>query len=318
MLPVSTISEILCCLRCRGALSPEAGGLTCKRCGQAVAVHHGVVDFLGDDGYTQSFGFQWRRHRHTQIDRFNGTRISHERFFRQTQWQSQQLSGKKVLELGCGAGRFTEVALETGAQVYSMDASSAAFVNAENNDHPNLCVLRASLLDQPFLNASFDAMFCFGVIQHTPNVEQAFKSLFEYLKPGGLFCVDVYAAPLAYLHPRHLLRPLTRRMQPERLYGRVEALVKCLFPLADAALRVPGIGQGLARLVPVAHWGGAIELRDRAQYLEWSILDTFDWYSPRYESPQPLGKLQRWCRELQLQDYTIERYRGLFVIRGIR
>ena len=39
------------------------------------------------------------------------------------------LSGKKVLEVGSGPGRFTQIALDLGANLYSVELSSAAFVN---------------------------------------------------------------------------------------------------------------------------------------------------------------------------------------------
>jgi SAM-dependent methyltransferase len=223
-----------------------------------------------------------------------------------------------MLEIGSGPGRFTEIALSCGAKVFSLESSDAVFVNAQNNAQDNLCLIKASLYDPPFSRESFDYLFCFGVLQHTPDVHRAFHALFAPLKTGGKFCLDLYAAPYALLHPRQMIRPFTRKMDSEKLYRRVSALVPRLLPLSDALLKIPWAGEALARLVPVANWKGHLRFRDREQSLEWSILDTFDWYSPVYEKPQFLFTLKKWCREAKFQNFSIQRLRGVYVIRGTK
>jgi 2-polyprenyl-3-methyl-5-hydroxy-6-metoxy-1,4-benzoquinol methylase len=44
----------------------------------------------------------------------------------------------------------------------------------------------------PFRLGSFDKLFCFGVLQYTPDVRVAFFALPPMLKPGGEMVVDVY------------------------------------------------------------------------------------------------------------------------------
>ncbi|MFC7598978.1 class I SAM-dependent methyltransferase [Streptosporangium amethystogenes subsp. fukuiense] len=169
-------------------------------------------------------------------------------------WSAAELVGKAVLECGSGAGRFTEVLCETGAQVTSVDISSAVHANAASNGHfPRLRLVQASIYALPFPEESFDFLFCCGVIQHTPDVEKTFKTLFRYLRPGGRFCIDVYAAIVAYPHPRQLLRPITKHVPPAKLYALVEKAVPKLLPLSMKLSAVPWAGQCLARLIPVAN-----------------------------------------------------------------
>src|SRR5262245_52992088 len=78
-----------------------------------------VPRFVPTDDATAAFGFEWNKHPKTQFDSFNGMRLSEERFFGQTKWP-RDLSGQKILEVGSGAGRFSEIALKTGAQVFSV------------------------------------------------------------------------------------------------------------------------------------------------------------------------------------------------------
>ncbi|MFF5109294.1 class I SAM-dependent methyltransferase [Streptosporangium sp. NPDC000509] len=254
----------------------------------------------------------------TQLDSHSGMPISRSRLMNASGWSVADLKEKTVLECGSGAGRFTEVLCETGAKVTSVDISSAVHANAASNGRfPNLRIVQASIYELPFPEESFDFLFCCGVIQHTPDVEKTFKTLFRYLRPGGRFCIDVYAAIIAYTHPRQLLRPITKHMPPVKLYALVEKTVPRLLPLSMRLSAVPRVGQCLARLVPVANHG-YLGLTDKEIARNWSILDTFDWLSPRYERPQPRRRLERWTRELALREVSIERHRGLYVIRGTK
>ncbi|GAA1273640.1 hypothetical protein GCM10009677_28590 [Sphaerisporangium rubeum] len=309
--------EELVCPRCRGPLR-TAAGLRCESCDVTYPIDGQVPRFVPWDNYGESFGYQWNQHRLTQLDSVTGVPISRERLVRQSGWSLAELRGSSVLECGSGAGRFTEVLCETGAVVTSVDISSAVQANAASNGRfPNLRLIQASIYDLPLRAESFDHLVCLGVIQHTPDVERAFKTMFRYLRPGGRFCVDVYAAVVAYPHLRQLLRPVTKRIPPHRLYRLVQRTVPSLLPISDALGSVPVAGQWLMRLVPVAnhrHLG----LPDDATRLTWSILDTFDWLAPRHEKPQPRRRLARWADDLGLSEVSIERHRGLYVIRGVK
>ncbi|ETK33494.1 methyltransferase domain-containing protein [Microbispora sp. ATCC PTA-5024] len=311
--------ETLRCPRCRGGLCRlSAELLCCTACGASYPVDRGVPRFVPEDGYARSFGYQWNRHRLTRLDSFTGVPVSRDRLLAESGWRPEDLRGVRVLEAGSGAGRFTEVLCEMGALVTSVDISSAVHANAASNGRfPNLRLVQASVYDLPFEEESFEVLVCLGVVQHTPDVERAFKALFRCLRPGGRFCVDVYAAPVAYPHLRQVLRPFTRRMPPARLYALVEAVVPRLLPLARRLGRTPKARPYLTRLVPVATHD-RLGLTDPATLLAWSVLDTFDWLSPRYERPQTRRRLRRWAADLGLREVAVERRRGLYVVRGVK
>ena len=77
------------------------------------------------ESYAESFGFQWNRFRQTQLDSHSGHSVSRERFLTATGWEPESLAGKTVLDAGCGAGRFAEIALSCGATVFAVDYSRA-------------------------------------------------------------------------------------------------------------------------------------------------------------------------------------------------
>src|SRR5436190_16286116 len=98
----------------------EEGTLTCDCCGIAYPIVRGIPRFVEADNYANNFGFQWNRFRETQLDSHTGVPISRRRFLRQTGWNQQTLEGRLVLDAGCGAGRFAEVALSLGANLIAI------------------------------------------------------------------------------------------------------------------------------------------------------------------------------------------------------
>src|SRR5687768_6282169 len=85
-----------------------------------------IPRFVPASNYADNFGMQWNEFRTTQLDSHSGRDISADRFWRATGWRPEQLKGKWLLDAGCGAGRFAEVALQAGAIVVALDYSSAA------------------------------------------------------------------------------------------------------------------------------------------------------------------------------------------------
>src|SRR5712691_4035482 len=134
--------------------------------------------------YADSFGEQWNRYRRVQLDSATGKPLSRERLLDGTGWRPDELAGERILEVGCGAGRFTEVLLALGAEPSSVDYSSAADACLENcGGDPGLTVVQADLFALPFPKGSFDRVFCYGVLQHTPDPRGALLRLVEYARP---------------------------------------------------------------------------------------------------------------------------------------
>jgi len=264
-----------------------------------------VPRFVPADNYAANFGFQWNRFRRTQLDSFSGATISRDRFVRETGWTESALKGRRVLDVGCGAGRFAEVALAFGATVVAVDYSSAADACRANLPSDRLHVVQADIYSLPFEPASFDYVYSLGVIQHTPDVERAVKSMVAPLKPGGTLVVDVYPKHWkGWLHPRVWLRPFTTRVDASRLFSAIERATPALMRISNAVGNVPAVGSQLRRLVPVANYTGVLPLSD-AQLHEWAVLDTFDWLAPAFDRPQAPDTMRRWLVESGLTDVTV-------------
>ena len=294
----------------------EQGTLACTRCAARFPIVRFVPRFAPPENYSSSFGFQWQQFRTTQLDSQTGRPISRNRFFTQSNWPPDALKGALVLDAGCGAGRFAEVALEAGATLVALDYSTAVDACWSNFAfHPRLHLVQGDIYHLPFAPGTFDFVYSFGVLQHTPDVERAFKSLVPHVKPGGRLAVDLYpATPLNYFWPKYWLRPVTKRVPQEQLFRIVQRMVPLLLPVSLMLGRVPRVGRKLRHAIPVVNYEGILPL-SRKQIGEWAVLDTFDMLAPAYDQPQSTTTLRRWFDATDLVDVEVHRH-GLVVGRG--
>lgn len=267
----------------------------------------GAYRFVEDDNYTENFGFQWNKFAKTQIDRFSEqSSQSNTRFFAVTEWNKQDLTGQNVLEVGSGAGRFSQVVLdETNANLFSVDYSNAVEANFKNNGHhkDRLQLFQASVYDLPFAPASFDKVFCFGVLQHTPNVKKSVESLAKMVKPGGELLVDFY--PIrgwwTKIHAKYIFRPLSKRMSHEKLLKRIEKNAQWMINLSQFFNKIK-VGKITNRFIPICDIKNTLPPGlTKEQLREWVILDTFDMFSPEYDQPQRVETVRKWFEEFGLE-----------------
>ncbi|HZV00216.1 MAG TPA: class I SAM-dependent methyltransferase, partial [Planctomycetota bacterium] len=188
------------------------------------------------------------------------------------------MRGETILEVGSGAGRFTEPAASTGALVVSVDLSAAVEANySSNGDRANVLIAQSSIYELPLRRDSFDRVLCIGVLQHTPDVKRAFLALPQHLKPGGSLVVDFYRHYgfwLELLRTRRWVRPWTKRMRPASLYAACRRYVNFMWPFARRITALP-FGRRINRALLVADYSGLYGLDDDV-LREWAILDTFD------------------------------------------
>ena len=272
--------------------------------GNYVPVVHGVPRFVEGSNYTDNFGFQWNRFQETQIDtKSTGSQnLSRERFFAETGWENENLDGKDILEVGSGAGRFSQVVLDyTKANLYSVDYSDAVSANHRNNGHhgDRLKLFQASIYEMPFPDNSFDKVFCFGVLQHTPDFKKSIKSLADKVKPGGELVVDFYPMKgwWTKVHAKYLLRPITKRWSHDVLLRRIQRNADWMMKLTGFFDKI-GIGRIVNRFVPIVDIRGTLPPNLTKQELrEWVILDTFDMFSPEHDHPQRISTVKKWFEE---------------------
>jgi SAM-dependent methyltransferase len=271
--------------------------------GNLFPVLNGAVRIVKDSNYTDNFGFQWNKFQKTQIDRDNkNSQQSKERFFAETGWPENGMAGVNVLEVGSGAGRFSQVFLDhTKGNLYSVDYSDAVSANFKNNGHhgDRLKLFQASIYEMPFPNNSFDKVFCFGVLQHTPDFKKSVQCLIEKAQPGGEVIVDFYPIKgwWTKVHAKYIFRPFTKRMSHEKLLRKIERNAGWLTKLYFFFDKIK-IGRVVNRFLPICDIKGTLPKNlSKEELREWVILDTFDMFSPEHDHPQKISTVKKWFTE---------------------
>jgi SAM-dependent methyltransferase len=269
--------------------------MACKTCFRA---KNGVLCFVETEKYAGSFGFQWKIYARTQLDDENSSESECD-FRKRTGLEPPDLRGKLVLDVGCGMGRFAEIASRWGARVVGVDLSAAAEVAARNlADRPAVSIFRADVFSLPFAAESFDFIYSLGVLHHTPNCEQAFSRLPRLLKPGGTIAVWLYSGYNRWYRMSDLYRRVTHRLPSRPLHALCHVAVP-LYYLHKGLRRVPIVGVKASRLLycvlPISlHSSAAMR-----------VLDTFDWYSPDYQSKHTYEEVFRWFENAGLEDLRV-------------
>lgn len=279
-------------------------------------VRNGIPRFVPESNYADNFGMQWNHFAKTQLDSHSGHSISADRFWLATSWNPDEMNGKWVLDVGCGSGRFAEVALSSGAHVVALDYSSAVDACYTNlRHHGNLHVIQGDIYSLPFAPNTFSFVYSLGVLQHTPDVAKAFAALPPIVSGGGQLCVDYYEKSFKSLFlPKYWLRPFTKDIPKQKLFSLLEVIVPILLPVSRALGRIPAVGKLLKRTIPVANYDGMLPLNEK-QLREWALLDTFDWLSPAYDNPQTSWSARSYMEQGRMEHIEVLKA-GHLVARG--
>jgi SAM-dependent methyltransferase len=279
--------------------------------GKSYPIREFVPRFVDDDGYAESFSVEWEKHPSILHESASNYSAYRERFTTETKWPSD-LRGELLLEAGCGPGAITPFALETGAKVIAFDLSSSvekACRTIGNNE--NCLFLQASIFDQPFRPATFDRAFCFGVIQHTPDPAKGMLALSTVLKAGGHLAADSYIVPDPVLGGGHRIlrakyrfRKILSGLPPRALHKIVKAYVAITFPLYKL-LRDKPFGIEFMRSLMVDEYRQRMTGMDERFYREFSVLDIFDFLSPKYDIPQSIESFRQIFLEAGLQQIDV-------------
>ncbi len=224
--------------------------------------------------YVSSFGRQWNRYDVARDDEDAAV------FQVKTGLDPRDLAGKRILDAGCGGGRYTRLLGRYGARVVGVDLSAAVTKAAALcRELPEVTIVRADLLNLPLAEAVFDVVFSIGVLHHSPDPRRAFAQIARRVRPGGRLAVWLYrknTPPQEMLNTA--LRCVSSRMPPRML------------EVACAGLGVLG---GVPVLKQILN-----KIANFSNHPDWTlrVCDNFDWYAPKYQSHHTLAELESWFR----------------------
>ena len=229
----------------------------------------------------RSFGQEWQKFSREGWDQ----RLPRERihFLSYTGLIPSLLFEKRVLDAGCGNGRYSFIAAGMGAEiVIGADISEAANVAfANTRDVRNILIIRGDLTRLPFAQR-FDVVFSIGVLHHTPSAKTSFGEVANHCRPGGFLSVYLYGRgnPVLVAMNRNLRNRVFSRL-PQSLVG--------------WCLAGPAVGVAIVRRLPLL--GPAlIALVNRFVYFG-NYHNMYDAYTAGFTSFHSADEVERWYHE---------------------
>jgi SAM-dependent methyltransferase len=293
----SDFVDILACPKCGSPVTVadgdradeiESGTLRCQA-GHTFPIVGGVPRFVESELYVQNFGFEWNVHAGTQLDSASSDE-SEQAFRAKTGFTPEMLAGKLVLDVGCGMGRYTDVASRWGATVVGVDLSRAVDAAERNvGQRRHVHIAQANVFELPFRDGTFDFIFSLGVLHHTPDTKAAFDRLPGLLRTNGRIAIWLYSNYGGW-RPSELYRYVTPRLPKRLLHGLTYVAVPLYY-----VHKIPIVGPLISFLTPISHHPKA----------RWRVLDTFDWYSPKYQWKHSYEEVFPWFEEQGLTDIRV-------------
>ena len=242
----------------------------------------GIPRFITDE-HLESFGHQWTRFdvAHDAEDRAT--------FEAKTGFLLSDLHGKKILDAGCGGGRYAKVCGEAGAKVFGADHTRAVEKAAQLCGHlPNVHFVQADLKRLPFAPASFDLVFSIGVMHHDADTRSVFDAVAKMVRPGGRYSVWLYRRNQWWQEILNCgLRALTTRM-PSAV----------LMPFCHVGAVLGGLPVVNKSLNKIINFSAHPSYENR-------VCDTFDWWAPKYQYHHTVEELSVWFHEAGFNDLTV-------------
>ncbi|HTV46873.1 MAG TPA: methyltransferase domain-containing protein [Phycisphaerae bacterium] len=107
-------------------------------------------------------------------------------------------AGEKILDAGCGTGRYIPALIRAGARVVGIDFSPNMLASARSKN-PGVEFRAVDLSSSlPFVDREFDAILCAQVAEHLPVLGPPIKEFFRILKPGGRAVISVTHASMTW------------------------------------------------------------------------------------------------------------------------
>ena len=183
-------------------------------------------------------------------------RVESERYDVYAPWMREILGfadhgGRRILEIGPGLGTDHAQFARAGGQMFALDLTAAHLEHTRRRFAVEGLVTRITRGDAealPFGDRSFDVVYSFGVIHHTPRMQAAIDEVRRVLRPGGLAVVGLYHKHSAFywIHTM-LLRGLMLGGLLRRGYRRLLSEIEYRSPGSDAVPLVQVVTRGQCR-----------------------------------------------------------------------
>jgi len=290
-----SLLALLACPQCSAKLSVSSpdnldgqeiieGEILCNQCDLKFPIKKGVPHFCENNRDVSNFSDEWSRFSRVQYDQQDHPYSSDEFFGAKTPWSVTDISGKLILDAGCGGGRYMDTVSRHGGTVVGIDLSDSVYATFENiGARENVHIVQGSIFSLPFKQSLFDLAYSIGVLQHTGDGRKAFGQITGCVKSGGELSVWVYEHSNIIVLKDILFRKTIGRL-PLSLVHIFTHLSTPLYHLC----RLPVLCKLKRCFSPPF---------SMHEDKNWRILDTFDWLTPVHQAYYKWPEVFSWFEE---------------------
>jgi ubiquinone/menaquinone biosynthesis C-methylase UbiE/uncharacterized protein YbaR (Trm112 family) len=227
----------------------------------------------------QSFSFEWsylKPGEKTNIWYLDSEAFSRQ-LFKELHLPDHFFTGKIALDIGCGHGRSSRLLAEKCKVCIGSDLSESIEKAHRENGSSGCFFIQADLHHLPLAPASFDIVYCSGVLHHTPDTYHAFECISKLPKKDSVLCIWLYHPVKKWIH-------------------------QCLMGFRKLTIHLPLRLQVLlysCSLVPVHKM--ISRLRSRPKSWREILIVYLDLLSPKYRYEHTHGEVKEWFEK---NDYT--------------
>jgi SAM-dependent methyltransferase len=229
-----------------------------------------------------SFSTEWKDHQYDESFTWNQDAAGQEQqFYSECAESADSISGKLILDAGCGNGQLAMRLAKAGARVLAMDFSEAVEMAAAVNPYVDCHFMQADVEFPPLQREIFSLIYCSGVLIHTRNTRNSFQGLLPYLTVNGRLSIWVYRRREEWLH---------------RLFNQVR----------EQTSRLPeGIQLPFLRFLVfypallIKRW------KNNPQPSSGLWVEVLDWFTPEYRHEHQEEEVILWFQEAGLQGISI-------------
>ena len=111
-------------------------------------------------------------------------------FFREAlEKMERKIQGRRLLDVGCGAGFFLDLARKRGWETHGVEISKEASSYAQEILHLN--VVRGALGQTEFPKGYFSVLTLWNVLDQMTHPDEEVRMIYPLIKPGGLFALRI-------------------------------------------------------------------------------------------------------------------------------
>ena len=125
--------------------------------------------------------------------------------------EKNEFRSKKVIDIGCGNGRFSTIVSKLGTELLFLidlsDGIDKAYTDAKMSNK-NVIAIQCDILEMPIKKEFFDIAYSWGVLHHTGNTRLAFKNAASLTKTDGILGVYLYENKPKYDYKNIFMRLL--------------------------------------------------------------------------------------------------------------